>query len=429
MTEANGTVAFGAEMRKLFNFADNYTPLNHGAYGTFPRAILEKQQDFQRQYEARPSVFETHTYPELLKESRAAIAPLLGAEVGDVGFVRNASTGTSLMLGNLKYEEGDVILHLDTLYGACVKSIQFLEETTVVKRKPINVTLPATFEVIVQAFKDAIREVKDAGLNPKVAVFDTIVSQPGFRLPWEDLVKLCRDNGILSAVDAAHAVGHIDMTHTAEVSPDFLVSNCHKWLYVPRGCGVLYVPARNHHLLRTTFPTSWGFLDADARAKKEPSNYFVDLLQFVSTTDNSAYLCIPEAIKWRQEVCGGEQKIREYCHQLARQGGKRMAEILGTETMVKDPSPATDTCFAMVRLPVKLGDGEAEHGETIASWIHETAIKESDTYIPVRFYAGNFWVRISAQIYLTMENFEWAAHVLLKLSERASSSAWQTDVA
>ena len=192
---------------------------------------------------------------------------------------------------------------------------------------------------------------------------------------------------------------------------------------------MLYVPARNHHLLRTTFPTSWGFLDADARAKKEPSNYFVDLLQFVSTTDNSAYLCIPEAIKWRQEVCGGEQKIREYCHQLARQGGKRMAEILGTETMVKDPSPATDTCFAMVRLPVKLGDGEAEHGETIASWIHETAIKESDTYIPVRFYAGNFWVRISAQIYLTMENFEWAAHVLLKLSERASSSAWQTDVA
>lgn len=132
-------------------------------------------------------------------------------------------------------------------------------------------------------------------------------------------------------------------------------------------------------------------------------------------------------------MCGGEQKIRDYCHQLAREGGKRMAEILGTETMVRDPTLATDTCFAMVRLPVELGDGEgavaAEHGETIAAWIHETAISESDTYIPVRFYAGGFWVRISAQIYLTVENFEWAGHVLKKLCERASSSAWRADVA
>lgn len=228
MAEADGTVPFGAEMRKLFNFADSYTPLNHGAYGTFPRHILEKQQDFQRQYESRPSVFETHTYPALVKESRAAIAPLLGADVSEVGFVRNASTGTGLMLGNIKYEEGDVILHFDTIYGACMKNMQFLEEMTVVRRKPISVTLPATFEEIVQKFKDAIQEVKDAGLNPKVAVFDTIVSQPGFKLPWEDMVKICREAGILSAVDAAHAVGHIDMSHTGEVSPDFLVSNCHK---------------------------------------------------------------------------------------------------------------------------------------------------------------------------------------------------------
>ena len=221
-------VPFGAEMRKQFNFADGYTPLNHGSYGTFPRHILEKQQDFQRQYEARPCIFETHTYPKLLKESRAAIAPLLGADVGEIGFVRNASTGTNMMLGNQDYKEGDVILHFDSLYGACLKNIRFLEETTPARGKSIQVTFPASHAEIVQAFKDAVAEVKAAGQNPKIAVFDTIVSQPGVKLPWEELVGICREAGILSAVDAAHAVGHIDMTHTGRVSPDFLVSNCHK---------------------------------------------------------------------------------------------------------------------------------------------------------------------------------------------------------
>ena len=201
---------------------------------------------------------------------------------------------------------------------------------------------------------------------------------------------------------------------------------------MPRGCGVFFVPKRNHHLIRTTFPTSWGFLDVEARSKVTPAQYFVDLLEFVATTDNSAYLCIPEAIRWRNEVCGGEQKIRDYCHRLAQEGGKRMAEILGTETMIKYPPAAEEaTCFAMVRLPVNLKeeDSAAENGGTIAAWIQETAVTEHDTYIPTRFYAGGFWVRISAQIYLTAKDFEWAAEILKDISGRASSSAWRADVA
>ena len=39
-----------------------------------------------------------------------------------------------------------------------------------------------------------------------------------------------------------------------------------------------------------------------------------------------------------REWLGGETKINGYCRELAIRGGKRLAEILGTEEMDKTPN-------------------------------------------------------------------------------------------
>lgn len=41
------------------------------------------------------------------------------------------------------------------------------------------------------------------------------------------------------------------------------------------------------------------------------------------------------ALDFREKI-GGEVKIQEYCHRLAREGGKRVAEILGTQLLDPD---------------------------------------------------------------------------------------------
>lgn len=48
-----------------------------------------------------------------------------------------------------------------------------------------------------------------------------------------------------------------------------------------------------------------------------------------------------------RESIGGEGRIRDYIHSLAVEGGKRMAEILGTEMM---ESPKHELTAAMVRI-------------------------------------------------------------------------------
>lgn len=193
---------------------------------------------------------------------------------------------------------------------------------------------------------------------------------------------------------------------------------------VPRGCAVLYVAFRNQHLISTSVPTSWGYQSKKERDLVKPQDYFTKLFDKVSTIDNTPYCCIPLALQFRAEICGGEDNIRNYCFELAIKGGKQMAEMLGTEVL-----PNSGCCFATVRLPltpaeVGLCEGQDEDGKRVAKWMQELTPSEYETYIPIKFYAGGFWCRISAQIYLTVRDFEWAATTVARICERARVREW-----
>lgn len=118
-------------MRALFNFGETYTPLNHGSYGTYPAAVFEARQQKLRDYEARSDIYKRFTYPPLLREARATVAPLLGAATDEVVFVPNATTGVNTVLRNLApliSGRDDVVLYFGSVYPACLKTLLSLGE-------------------------------------------------------------------------------------------------------------------------------------------------------------------------------------------------------------------------------------------------------------------------------------------------------------
>lgn len=211
-----------------FNFAPSYTPLNHGSFGAFPSCVRDYQRKLQCETEAKPDTFIRFTYPRLLREAREAVAPLLGAETNEVVFVPNALTAINTVLRNLTYRDGDVILYFSTIYDACKKTIESLEETTGVSGYCIELVYPIEDDEILEKFRGAILEIQHRGRSVKLAMFDTILTFPGVSFPWESLVPVCREYGIYSCIDGAHGIGHIDLRHLAQVGPDFFISNCYK---------------------------------------------------------------------------------------------------------------------------------------------------------------------------------------------------------
>jgi len=222
-------VPFGRAMRAVhFSHAPTYMPLNHGSYGTYPRSVGAARAAYLADYEARPDVYKRFEYPALLDEARAAVAPLLGAGRDEVVFVENATTGLNTVLRNFVYRDDDVVLYFSTIYAAIEKTLWSLEETTPLGTHRIPLVYPVEKAQILAKFRDAVRELKGQGKRIRLAIFDTIISGPGVRMPWEELTAACKENGILSLIDGAHGIGHIDLTHLATVSPDFFVTNCHK---------------------------------------------------------------------------------------------------------------------------------------------------------------------------------------------------------
>lgn len=350
-----------------------------------------------------------------------------------VVFIPNATTGVNTVLRNMVWNADgqDEIIQLDVIYGACGKTTSYVCEASNyrVRTREVQFDHPLEDVELISTFKAAIQTSRKEGFRPRIAIFDTISSNPGLRLPFNELTEICRSEGVLSLIDAAHGVGHIELNLSA-LDPDFFVSNCHKWMFTPRSCAVFYVPQRNQHMLRSTLPTSHGFVPSTSNDSRQPDligkSSFELNFEFVGTFDNIPFLTVSEAIRWRREVCGGEQKILSYCNQLAQDGGKRVAQILETRVLDNESHTLTDCCMVNILLPISIPttgcssflsqpDGTSI---TLSDWMQQAMIKDYNTFMPVFPFQGCWWVRLSGQIYLDHTDFEWAGWNLKKLCDR-----------
>lgn len=341
---------------------------------------------------------------------------------------------------NLQWEDGDKIVYTSGVYGALEKTIESVLEGLGPIGIKVDLDLPSSQEDIVSRFRAALQKekalCKQAGKGTvRLAIFDTIVSMPGLRMPFEEMTRVCREEGVLSMIDGAHGLGHIQID-LAELDPDFFTSNCHKWLFVPRAVAAFFVPKRNQHLIRTTLPTSHGFqprkkgLVHDAMPSSAESNPMVKQFEYFGTMDGAPYCCIEEALRFFNVVCGGHEAVQAYCTDLARRAEELFVETLGTESFgIREEERVF---FAHVRMPIEVGDDHQDCGQVperdvalVTDWMHKTFTDDYRTYIYLLYYRGGWWARMSAAVYVDWEDCEHAARVLKEVSERVRKGEYK----
>lgn len=379
-------------MRDLFLLDPSVTFLNHGSFGATPKPVFERYQHWQLEMERQPVEFLGRRHDPLIYTARQAVADYLDADPADLVFVVNATWAVNVVAKSIAWAAGDEILTTDHEYGACMNAWRWVCERTGARlvERHIPLPLPSDDEMIERIW---------AGVTDRTRMLyiSHITSPTAVTFPMAELVRRCRERGILTFIDGAHAPGQIPLDLSA-LGADFYTGNLHKWVCAPKGCAFFHA-RREHHAVLDALVISWGYTEeVTPMLSFMPDSVLGQRQQYQGTRDIAAFLAAPEAIAFQK--AHDWDAVRARCHALATEAQRQIDALTGMAQVVP---PSNFSQMALSEMP--LG--------TDARTLKRRLYDEHRVEVPVTVWGGRTFVRVSVQGYNTPADIE---HLLAALS-------------
>lgn len=375
--------------------------LNHASFGACPRPVLEVQAKLRSQLENEPLRFFGREWEPLLDSSRNKLASFVGTQAQDLVFVPNATTGVNAVLRSLRFAPDDELLTTNHEYNACRNALDFI--ASYVNAKVVVADIPFPIESPEQIIKAVIEKVSP---KTRLALLDHITSQTGLIFPIQQLVKELQARGVDVLVDGAHAPGMLPL-NLSEIGATYYTGNCHKWLCAPKGAAFLYVKRSKQPQIR---PLT---ISHGANSKLTHKSRYQLEFDWMGTDDPTAYMCVGEAIQFMGSLLpGGWNELMQRNHDLVMQGRQVICKLLD----IAAPCPESMIgSMATLTVPKIL----EKYTYTL---LHDELFDKYGIEVQVVPWQGesNLLVRISAQIYNSIEQYNNLGEALQKIVKTLS---------
>lgn len=230
----------------------------------------------------------------------------------------------------------------------------------------------------------------------RLTVVDHVTSATALVLPLAELISELGSRGVETLVDGAHAPGQLPLA-IDRLGAAFYTGNLHKWLCAPKGAGFLWV-RRDRQSTIHPVTTSHG-----ANSPRTDRSRFRLEFDWTGTADPSAYLAVPDAIRFGDELLpGGWDALLARNHSLALEGRDMVCAALAI------PSPAPDEMvgsMASLPLPGEIAAGAVQgvdlYGDAVHDYLEARGMQVMVTPWPQRPDGGTWrrLLRISAAAY------------------------------
>ncbi len=398
---------FGHEMLDHFALNREWAPMyfNWGNNGGIPIYVMEAAEKLYRSIADCPECFFSFDRQNELTQSLQLLAEYLGIEEWeDLVFVDNASQGINTVLRSLSAMlwstkcSGNTscsVLRFNTAYPMVRNAVQWFD-ASIASTKPQEIVFDLTLEMLrntsflLDNLRQFIQVQNNVNNSIYLAFISHIISSPAVILDIKAINALFREYDIITCVDGAHAMGQIALDMT-EMNIDIYIANGYKWFYSPRSSALLYVQKEFQPLL---YPI--------VISTRNPfSSSFQERFSWLGLKDYVPYIMMREALAFRQEI--GEDKIVEYIHNMAMEGGNRVAEIWGTELYIAEEY--VGALVSVVLPPNNLTGWSSAYAAEYKLFVRVDA--------PNMF--GDMIARFSAQIFHELEDWERIAYAILDI--------------
>ena len=223
-----------------------------------PQPVRDEIEKHRKAIDADPLTYLEKNMFEMPGKIQAAAAEYLGGKAEEVALTNSTTMGLALVYHGLPLKAGQEILTTAHDHFVHHEAIRLAAE-----RAGATVKKIALFDDIKKVSEqDIVDRIKKA-VKPKTRVVGItwVHSGTGLKLPIRaiaDAVAVLNkgrseSDRVLLIVDGVHGLGVEDET-VAEMGADFFIAGTHKWIFGPRGTGIVWAKAENWKTLRVIFP-------------------------------------------------------------------------------------------------------------------------------------------------------------------------------
>ena len=283
---------YWATIQNAFTVTRGIVNLNNGGVSPSPRMVTEALVRYIWQQEDATAYTMWQILEPQSETIRTGLAEMFSCDREEIAITRNASESLEILLMGMDFKSGDEILTTTQDYPRMLTTLRQRERRENLKLKLIQIPiLPKNLDEITAAFEKGMTS------RTRLILMAHQINITGQITPVKAVCELARAKGIETIVDGAHSFGQFDFKQK-DLGCDYFGTSLHKWLFAPKGTGLLFVK-------RDKIEKLWPLMAAES--KQAP-----DIRKFeeIGTHSAAPKLAIGEALLFSNGIGGKRKEAR-----------------------------------------------------------------------------------------------------------------------
>ena len=283
---------FWATIQQSFSVTRGIINLNNGGVSPSPRVVTEAFVRYTWQQEDATAYTMWQILEPQSETIRAGLAEIFGCDKEEIAITRNASESLEILLMGLDLKAGDEILTTTQDYPRMLTTLRQREMREGLKLNLIKVPIaPSDINDLATPFEKAITP------KTKLILISHQINLTGQIMPVRKVCEMARAKGIETIVDGAHSFAQFDFKRD-DLQCDYFGTSLHKWLYAPKGTGMLYVK-------KEKIPKVWALMASEDKNKNDIRKF-----EEIGTHSAAMRLAIGESIAYHNAIGGKRKEAR-----------------------------------------------------------------------------------------------------------------------